>query len=430
MAISPAPRASSPAHRLRPLLRHELPRALHADRAWASARTLQFGVRDPAFRALVQQIDGSPWHGLVQIDVFEDGAETFEAIIAAINAAGREVLLETYILRDDRIGERLRRAMTRAVDRGVQVRVLADALGSKGTSRDYWRALQAAGITVRLFHPWWHSPLHAWRRDHRKIIVVDRTVAFAGGMNIGEEYESTGRAQHTGFRDSFARVTGAVVPELASVFAEGWHRAGGEPIPGVPPVTRTISREQLPAEQPGVLILDGRPGRGQPESIAVLASLVGAARERLWITTPYFAPPDGGLFILVDAAQRGVDVRLLLPGRTDVPLLRHAAHGAYARLLRGGVRIFEYAPCILHAKTMVCDGHLAVIGSANLDFRSLWFNAECNLLLSDDRTARAMEQHFEADLAESTEIRLDAWQARGIGHRMGDALARGLRVLL
>lgn len=430
MAISPAPRAPREVRRLRPLLRHELPRALHADRAWAYARTLPLGVRDPAFRALVQQIDGSPWHGLAAIDVFEDGAETFDAIIGAIDAAADEVLLETYILRDDRIGERLRRALSRAVERGATVRVLADALGSKGTSRAYWRALQAAGIMVRLFHPWWHSPMHAWRRDHRKIIVVDRTIAFAGGMNIGEEYGSTGRALHTAFRDSFARLTGAVVPELASVFAEGWERAGGAAIPGVRPVTRVISEALLPEQQPGVLILDGRPGRGQPESIAVLASLVGAARERLWITTPYFAPPDGGLHILVDAAKRGVDVRLLLPGRTDVPILRHAAHGAYARLLRGGVRVFEYVPCILHAKTMVCDGHLAVIGSANLDFRSLWFNAECNLLVSDDATARTMEQHFEADLAASTELQLASWQRRGVWHRVGDTLARSLRVLL
>jgi len=424
------PASRTPARRLRPLLRRSLPRALQADRAWALARDLPLGVRDPAFRALVQQIDGSPWHGLARIDVFEDGTETFDAIIDAINAAAHEVLLETYILRDDRIGERLRRALSQASARGVQVRVLADALGSMATSRRYWRALEAAGIMVRLFHPWWHSPLHAWRRDHRKIIVIDRALAFAGGMNIGEEYGSAARLRHAAFRDSFARLSGAVVAELASVFAEGWDRAGGEPIPGVEPVTRTISRELLAPEQSGVLILDGRPGRGQPESIAVLSALVGAARTRLWITTPYFAPPDGGLYILVDAAQRGVDVRLLLPGRSDVPLLRHAAHGAYARLLRGGVRVFEYQPCILHAKTMVCDGHLAVIGSANLDFRSLWFNAECNLLLSDDATAGTLERHFEADLAESEEVRLAEWQARGVWHRLGDAVARGLRVLL
>jgi cardiolipin synthase len=430
MATPPAPRTPAPVRRLRPLLRRELPRALHADRSWALARTLPRGVRDPAFRALVQQIDGSPWHGLAEIDVFEDGAETFDAITAAIDAARHDVLLETYILRDDRIGERLRRSLSAAAARGVQVRVLADAVGSKGTSRAYWRALEAAAIAVRLFHPWWHSPLHAWRRDHRKIIVVDRTVAFAGGMNIGEEYGSPMRPRHAAFRDCFARLTGDVVRELASVFAEGWERAGGAPIPGVPPVTREISQASLPVEQPGVLILDGRPGRGQPESIAVLSALVGAARRRLWITTPYFAPPDGGLYMLEDAAQRGVDVRLLLPGRTDVPMLRHAAHGAYTRLLRGGVRVFEYTPCILHAKTMVCDGHLAVIGSANLDFRSLWFNAECNLLLSDATTARTMERHFEANLAESREIRLCDWQARGMWHRVGDGLARGLRFLL
>jgi cardiolipin synthase len=166
----------------------------------------------------------------------------------------------------------------------------------------------------------------------------------------------------------------------------------------------------------------------QPEDVLRMATIDGArASIRLKI---YLITQNAIVDALGQAVQRGVDVRLLLPGRTDVPILRHAAHGAYARLLRGGVRVFEYAPCILHAKTVVCDGHLAVIGSANLDFRSLWFNAECNLLLSDDATAATMERHFEHDLAESTEIVLTRWQTRGLWHRLGDAVARGLRVLL
>ncbi len=436
MALPLAPSVAPTVRRLRPVQRYRLPRSLHADRAWALSRTLDEGVRDPAFRELVQQIDGSPWHPLASIDVFEDGVETFDAIITAVDAACDEVLLEMYILRDDRIGARLQQALSAAAARGVRVSVLADALGSMGTSRAFWHALEAAGITVRLFHPWWHSPLHAWRRDHRKIIVVDRAVAFAGGMNIGEEYGSAPRPARRGhetpdaFRDTFARVTGPVTAELAAVFAEGWERAGGEALPGVRPVTRTVSQAPLPVDEPAVLILDGRPGRGQPESIAVLASLVGAARERLWITTPYFAPPDGGLHILADAAKRGVDVRLLLPGRSDVPLLRHAAHGAYTRLLRAGVRVFEYEPQVLHAKTMVCDGHLSVVGSANLDFRSLWFNAECNLMIADDATGATLERQFGDDLGQAREIGLGAWRARGFWHAAGDTLARGLRVLL
>jgi cardiolipin synthase len=450
MVTPPTPLAPRSVRGLRPLQRRTLPRSLHADRAWAFARTLPHGVRDPAFRALVQRIDGSPWHALAQVAVFEDGADSFAAILDAVHGATFEVVLETYILRDDRIGDRLREALTAAAACGVRVAVLADALGSLRTSREYWRALEAAGIRVRLFHPWWHSPLHAWRRDHRKIVVVDRAIAFVGGMNIGEEYGSALGAHGDVFRDTFACVTGPVAEELVAVFAEEWTRASGERLPGVRPVARVArhtthdtaheaARDPAPdtaretpqdAAADAVLILDSHPGRGQPETIAVLAALVGAARERLWITTPYFAPPDGGLHILIDAARRGVDVRVLLPGRSDVPLLRHAAHGAYARLLRGGVRVFEYQPRILHAKTMVCDGALGVLGSANLDFRSLWFNAECNLLVAHDSTAEALEAQFLADQAQAIEITRQAWRERSWWHVLGDTLARSLRVLL
>ena len=431
MAMPPILPATRPVHRLRPMVRRRaLPRDLQADHAWAFARSLADGARSPEFRDLVQRIDGSPWHSVGDIEVFDDGAATFAAIGDVLAAATSEILVEMYILRDDRVGADLRRSLATAVARGVRVCVLADAIGSFGTSRAYWRGLEAAGIEVRLFRPWWHSPLNTWRRDHRKIIVADRLIAFTGGMNIGEEYGSAIRRQHASFRDSFVRVTGDVAREMASVFADGWSRAGGTPLPGLVPVSRRQSVQQPPMHEPAILILDGRPERGQPHTIAVLASLVGAARQRLWITTPYFAPPDGGLQILIDAAQRGVDVRLLLPGRTDVPILRLAAHGAHARLLRGGVRVFEYQPAILHAKTMVCDSHLSVIGSANLDFRSLWFNAECNVVVDDARTAGTLEAQFVADVTTSHEITLVEWRRRSIAQRCMAFVARGLRVLL
>ncbi len=424
-----------------------MPRELQADRAWLFARELPEGVRGATFRALVREIDGSPWHAFSGVQVYEDGEDTFAAIGQVLASARIEILVETYILRDDRVGTELRQALEDAVARGVRVCVLADALGSIGTSRRFWRELEAAGISVRLFHPWWHSPLHMWRRDHRKIIVVDRVTAFTGGMNIGNEYGSSitrsDAVTPKAYRDVFVQIDGAVAEELASVFAEGWRRAGGAALPGVRPVQRTPrARRSRPAppgahvespevaEPPTVLILDGGPGRGQPETIAVLAALAGAAREQLWITTPYFAPPDGGLHILIDAAKRGVDVRLLLPAVCDVPLLRHAAHGAYGRLLRAGVRVFEYERTILHAKTMVCDGHISLVGSANLDFRSLWFNAECNLLIADETTAGQFESWFLSDLADSTEITWAVWQARSLGHRLLDRAARALRVLL
>jgi cardiolipin synthase len=162
--------------------------------------------------------------------------------------------------------------------------------------------------------------------------------------------------------------------------------------------------------------------------LTTLVALAAAARERLWITTPYFAPPTRALTVLAATAQRGVDVRLLLPGeRTDVPLARHAAHGAYAYLLDRGVRIFEYQRATLHAKTLVVDGHASLIGSSNLDFRSFWLNAECNVLLFDDTCGAALERVYTADLEGSIEITADTWRQRGWAHRLGDRVARAFR---
>ncbi len=351
-------------NRLRPVQRLRMPRSLQADRVWAFARTLERGVRNEAFRELVQQIDGSPWHAFERVSVYHDGAETFAAIGTAIEGARREVLVEMYILRDDRVGMKLQRVLSDAAARGVRVCVLADSVGSFGTSRKFWKRLEADGIAVRMFHPWWHSPLHAWRRDHRKIIVIDREPTFTGGMNVGDEYGSSLRKPRGGvaFRDTFIGVDGSVAPEMAYTFADGWARAGGEPLIGVEPDRRPQTRSPASGEDPAALILDARPGRGQPETIAV--------------------------------------------------------------------RLFEYERCVLHAKTMLADDHLTVIGSANLDFRSLWFNAECNLLVSDDATAAALREHFEADLEAAREITWSEWQHRPWYSRLGDWCARCLRVLL
>jgi cardiolipin synthase len=177
-------------------------------------------------------------------------------------------------------------------------------------------------------------------------------------------------------------------------------------------------------------VLESRPSRGYVESAAVLAAIVAAARERVWITNAYFAPRRIALDILGRAAARGVDVRLLLPGRTDVPLVRHAGHGYYRGLLARGVRVFEYQPAILHAKTLVADGKVSVVGSSNLDFRSFQFNGECNLVILDRATGGAMEEAFRRDLAQAQEVDAEAWVRRPVYHRVGDRLARLLAPVL
>jgi cardiolipin synthase len=210
---------------------------------------------------------------------------------------------------------------------------------------------------------------------------------------------------------------------MALVFSEGWERSGGESL-HLPPLAPTY------ASGARTLVLDSIPGRGHQETVAVLAALVGASRKRLWITNSYFAPNHMGIRLLGRAAQRGVDVRLLLQGHTDMPLVRHAGHGNFHDLLSSGVRIFEYQSAILHAKTLVADDFVSVIGSTNLDFRSFYFNAECNILILDEATGRMMTQKFEEDLDQSVEIQWETWKQRSLLHRLGDAMARCLSPLL
>lgn len=408
---------------LRPHAGRRLPRALRAERVGLLAGALHGGIADPGFEELLARIDDSAFRPAADVDVYFEGEKAFDAMLADVAGASTEVLLESYILKDDETGRRFQQALIAAAGRGVRVRVLADALGSFSTRSAFWSELRRAGIDARLYHPL-GVPLRFLKfRDHRKILVVDRRVAYTGGMNIGNEYGSSLRPVEGRFRDTHARVEGQTAWEMAIVFREGWLRAGGAAIPLEP---------LEPAAAPGarVMVLDSRPGRGARETAAAFAAIVGAARRRLWITVAYFAPRPRVLRILGAAARRGVDVRLLVPGRSDVRLVRHAGHGFFSGLLSRGIRLFEYQPAILHAKTFVADGRASVIGSSNLDFRSFERNAECNFAILDDAVGAAMERQFEADLAESVEILRPEWRRRGWLHRAGDAAARRLAPLL
>jgi cardiolipin synthase len=407
-----------------------LPRNLAPRNVGLLAGALTEGVRDPHFEVLLRRIDAAPIHRGNAVTLYFDGGPAFTAMRQAIASAREEILLEAYILKDDAAGRALADALCRAAGRGVVVRVLADAFGSFATRRAFWRGLEAVGVQVRLYHPLfpflWYQPY----RDHRKILAVDRRVAFTGGMNIGEEYGSSSgeSAPGTVWRDTHARLEGPAAWEMAVVFREGWERAGGAPFDIDPLV---LNREaDAPVPGAALLVLDSAPGRGHEETASVIAASVAAARERFWLTNAYFAPRRDALPLFAEAARRGVDVRLLLPGRTDVPLVRHAGHGSYRELLESGVRIFEYARAVLHAKSFVADGYVSMVGSTNMDFRSFHFNAECNVVALDADVARTLEERFEADLADAVEITRAAWDARTTLHRAGDQLARGLSPLL
>ncbi|HEV7517601.1 MAG TPA: phospholipase D-like domain-containing protein [Thermoanaerobaculia bacterium] len=414
----------------RPLAGRRLPSELRVGKVGRIAAELT-DLADPRFEILLRRIDSAPIFGGNEIQLFSSGEEAFAAMREAAATAEREILVESYIFRDDGTGRLFAEYLATAAKRGVKVRVLTDAVGSFGTKRLFWAELESGGIEVRVFHPLLTDLFDQLVRDHRKIFVVDRKIAFTGGMNIGEEYGSlVRRHRHRSrpldtWRDTHVRVLGPAAWDLATVFCEGWARSGGD----------LLALEPLPAsaaEAPGarVLVLDTRPGRGQGEAASVFAAIVGAARRSVYLTNAYFAPGYTAVRILGEAAARGVDVRLLLPGKTDVPLVRHAGHGYFGDLLDRGVKVYEYERAILHAKTLVADGLVSVVGSTNLDFRSFVFNAECNLVILDRQTGEAMERTFLRDLHHAREIAPGPWRARPLPHRLGDRLARLLSPLL
>ena len=414
--------------RLRPLPGRRLPRELRPRHVGALAHRLAGGVRDPGFEELISRIDGGGvvWRGN-RCTVYTDGEQATAAMLGAIDEAREEVLLEAYIFEKDETGQRFLDAAAAAASRGVRVRVLADAIGSFMTPGAFWSPLLEAGGEALFFHR--VLPYHWYHlfRDHRKILVTDRRVAFTGGMNIANEYSRFSRWRRRlpegVMRDTQVRVEGPAAWDFVPVFAEGWEHTGGSALPSSPPPRNEGSGAR-------VMVLDSRPGRGHAETAAVLAAIAAAARETFWITNAYFAPGRTMAAILGRAARRGLDVRLLLPGKTDAPIVRHAGHGWYSRLLDRGVRIFEYQKAVLHAKTVVADRHVSVIGSSNLDFRSFRFNAECNAVILDDDVGGDMADAFEEDLADSREIDPEAWRRRGSLKRLTDRAASILTPLL
>lgn len=402
---------------LKPLAGRRLPPELRPDAVYAAAPSLEGGLGGAALRRLLEAIDQSDFHDDTQVQLYFRGAEAMAAMLRAIAQAREEVLLESYIVRADSTGRAFGEALRAARARGVRVSVLADGLGSGFTRRDYWRLLRDGGTRLKLFGRPAYAPLTLLPIvDHRKLLIIDRELAFTGGMNIADEYHLD-RPEEPAWRDTHLCVRGEVAQDLAALFAESWEAAGGQPL-------RFASRPQA---QPGgtpTIVLDSRPGRGLNEVYASFAAVLGGARQRVWISNAYFAPQRRMLRYLQSCSGRGVDVRLLLPRHTDMPLVRWASQSYYAGLLAAGVRIYEYLPAVLHAKTLLADEAIGIVGSSNFDFRSFDLNHECNLLFQDDAINARLAQQFEQDLTQAEEIDARRWAARPWWLRALNALAR------
>ena len=400
---------------------------LGAAEAAALAEALPGGLGGAGFEALVARIDCGRFSAGDRITVHTRGESAFAAMLRVIDDARQEVLVESYILKDDHVGREVAKALIRARERGAAVRVLADAFGSYFTKDSFWAQLRSHGIEVRLFRPVLRNLWKGPRRDHRKLLVGDRRAGFTGGMNIADDYGSARHAKRGVWRDTQVEVHGPCAREMAHVFAQSWLVAGGGDF-----ATGGDAEAPVPEERGGArcLVLDSRAGKGDGKPAALFAAILGAARRNVWITNSYFAPVASTAIALVRAAQRGVDVRLLLAGPTDVPVVRHAGHGFFAEMLQAGVKVYEYQAAVLHAKTLCADDTVSLIGSSNLDFRSFHVNRECDLVIIDEATGRRMAEVFREDVEHAVAMREPEWYKRGLLHRAFDRVARSFRPAL
>jgi len=326
-------------------------------------------------------------------------------MLADIAAAGRWVHFENYIIRDDHTGRCFDDALAARAGAGVRVRVLYDALGSIGTGRRFWRRLRQAGVEVRAFHPLL-SPrlLEVMKRDHRKLLVTDGLTAMVGGLCIGNEWAGDPARGRQPWRDTMVRVCGPAVTALDAAFGRLWQRAG-DPLP-----VDELDADPAACGDSAVRVVAGAPGRAHIyRSVQLLAA---TAAERLWITDAYLLAPPPLYAALLDAAKAGVDVRLLVPGTSDLPVLRNFTRAGYRELLHAGARVFEWRGPMLHAKTLLVDRRWARVGSSNLNVSSLLTNYELDLLAECDELAEALALQFLRDLASSREVVLRSRRLR------------------
>src|SRR5690348_7055019 len=337
------------------------------------------------------------------IRVLTDARENYPAWLDSIARASRSIHFESYIIHDDDVGEQFARALIAKAGDGVRVRVIYDWLGGFGkTSGRFWNALRAGGVEVRCYnrpHP--GSPFGWISRDHRKMLTVDGTVGFVTGLCVGQAWVGDPVRGISPWRDTGVEVRGPAVLRIEEAFAYMWALMGA-PLPG-DAVTRAPS---LPAGEAALRIVATVPGTAGLFRVDQLVAAL--ARKRLWLTDAYYAGTTPYVQALRAAARDGVDVRLLVPNGTDIPLLRPLSRAGYRTLLEAGVRVFEWNGPMLHAKTAVADGHWARVGSTNLNIASWFGNCELDAVVEDEPFARLMEQTYLHDLENATEVVLDA----------------------
>jgi len=390
--------------------------------------------------AVSEAISGSPMVTGNRVILFEDGPPTYAAMFSAIRGATKNVNFMTYIFEPDEVGKQFADLLIEKRRQGVEVNVIYDSVGSHRTPKTFFDTMRKAGVRVVEFNP--INPLSALpgsglnNRSHRKLIVVDGSTAFVGGINISNVYSTgshvdvgsraSGSSRRTtgSWRDTHLQIDGPVVTEFQKIFLQSWEKQKAEPLAG----------DYLPALSPKgghiVRAIASTPDEQRNELYLTLLSAVTFAERNIYLTNAYFAPDPQFIEALQAAAKRGVDVKLVLPGTTDSWLAFHAGRSHYADLLASGVKIYERRGPLLHAKTSTIDGVWSSVGTTNLDWRSFLHNDEVDAAILGREFAQQMEAMFARDIEKSDQITAEQWDRRSPALRLKEWSARMLEYML
>ena len=380
---------------------------------------------DSALMRLAQACSSYPPSSASRVQLLVDGHATFESLLEAIAGARRHVPLEYYIFATDRTGTRLRDALIERAAAGVQIRLLLDAVGSAYTYESFLGPLRAAGAQIAFFHRFrmrrlWRPKLNL--RSHRKIVVVDGRIGFTGGINITDEQDE--RLHADAYRDLHLRMEGEAVRWLQLAFVEDWVYSNSKA--SKTPDTAAFWPESAPGAIRAQVLPAGPDSPWETIHRTMIAAIDGAA-DSVWLSTPYFVPGEAARMALTSAALRGVDVRLLVPARSDSLLVTIAARSYYDELQAAGVRVFEY-PRMLHTKALLVDERIAILGSSNFDNRSFRLNFELCVLFDDAGVAADLQRILAGDLQRAAEVAIP--RPLGLPARLCEAVARLLSPLL
>lgn len=373
------------------------------------------GVRDASFRCAIELLSRTKLQPGHEVELFMNGDQTYPRLWDDLRSARESLTIQLYYCEEGQMADTFRDILVERAKAGVKVLFLYDAFGTT-FPKEYMESLEAAGVKAEPFRPL--SLLSAYKMQHRahiRVICIDGTIGWTGGFGISDKWFGGGRV-HGEWRDSNVRFTGPAVLQLQAAFVACWAEATGDLLVG-----DMLFHGEDKQDEGGVLaaVLHGSPSVGSTEAERFLSLSIAAARERLYITNAYFVPDRDIRALIIAAAKRGVDARVLTAGpATDIKSTLHAGRARYEELLEGGVRIYEYRDTMMHAKTLVVDSVWGACGSMNADNRSLSFNDETMLLMLDEGAAGTLERHFLEDIQHATEIDLATFRKRGAWSRL------------